>query len=62
MDKVPRGKRHQALALLRERVGLPASYPLHEISATTGEGIRELLGTIMAGLSAPLARSTRDHG
>jgi len=61
IDKVPRGKRPQACALLRERVGLPAEYPLTEVSATTGEGVKELLREIMSGLQDPLARSRRDH-
>jgi GTP-binding protein len=52
IDKVPRGKRHQALRELRERVGLPAAYPVREISATTGEGVRELWQEIVARLDA----------
>ena len=62
IDKVPRGKRHQQRAALRERVGLPAGYPVAEVSATTGEGLRELMKEITARLQAPLARSERDHG
>jgi GTP-binding protein len=62
IDKVLRGRRHHALALLRERVGVPAEYPIVEVSATTGEGVKELLKDIMAGLQEPLARSGRDHG
>ena len=42
IDKVPRGKRHRALAAVRERVGLPDGYPVREVSAETGEGVREL--------------------
>jgi GTP-binding protein len=52
IDKVPRSKRHQALRELRERVGLPAGYPVREISATTGEGVRELWQEIVARLDA----------
>ena len=62
VDKVPRSKRHQQRAALRERVGLPDGYPVAEVSATTGEGIRELMREITARLQqAPLARSERDH-
>jgi GTP-binding protein len=69
-DKVPRGKRHGARATLRENVGLPADVPVHEVSSTTGEGIKELLAEITARLQdrvqeraqAPPARSRRDHG
>ena len=50
IDKLPRGKRHATRAALRERVGLPPEQPVFEVSATTGEGIAELLGKIMAGL------------
>jgi GTP-binding protein len=50
IDKVPRGKRHATRAALHERVGLPSEQPVFEVSATTGEGIAELLGKIMAGL------------
>jgi GTP-binding protein len=52
MDKVPRGKRHQALRELRARVGVPAGLPVREISATTGEGVRELWQEIVARLQA----------
>jgi GTP-binding protein len=61
VDKVPRGKRHQQRVALRERVGLPAGYPVAEVSATTGEGLRELMKEITARLQGPLARSERDH-
>ena len=61
VDKVPRSKRHQQRAALRERVGLPAGYPVAEVSATTGEGLRELMKEITARLQASLARSERDH-
>ena len=61
VDKVPRGKRHQARLALRQRVGLPEGYPVAEVSASTGEGIRELMREITARLQAPLARSQPDH-
>jgi len=61
VDKVPRGKRHQARVALRERVGLPEGYPVTEVSVSTGEGIRELMREITARLQAPLARSQPDH-
>jgi GTP-binding protein len=61
VDKVPRGKRHQARSALRERVGLPDDYPVAEVSATTGEGIRELMREINARLQQPLARSEARH-
>ncbi len=61
-DKVPRGKRHQARALLRDRVGLAGEVPLIEVSATTGEGIQELWRQLAARLPQPQARSRRDHG
>ena len=61
IDKVPRGKRHQARVALRERVGLPEGYPVTEVSVSTGEGIRELMREITARLQAPLARSQPDH-
>ena len=48
IDKVPRGKRSSGMALLRERVGLPERHPLIEVSASTGEGVKELMA--------------RDHG
>ena len=61
VDKVPRGKRHQARVALRDRVGIPDGYPIAEVSATTGEGIRELMREIGARLQTPLARSERHH-
>ena len=65
VDKVPRGKRHQARAALRDNVGLPDGYPVAEVSATTGEGIRELMKEITARLQqaaqARPARSQPDH-
>ena len=61
VDKVPRGKRHQARVALRDRVGIPDGYPVAEVSASTGEGIRELMKEISARLQTPLARSERHH-
>jgi GTP-binding protein len=49
IDKVPRSQRQRARAALRENVGVPVEQPVFEVSATTGEGIAELLGRIMAG-------------
>ena len=42
IDKVSRGRRQQAMAELRRRVGLPAGHPVIGISAETGEGLKEL--------------------
>ena len=61
-DQVSRGRRHQARALLRERVRLPAEVPVLEVSATTGEGIKELRNAIGARLQEPLPRSREHHG
>jgi GTP-binding protein len=61
VDKVPRGKRHQARVALRERVGLPEGYPVAEVSVSTGEGIRELMREITARLQESLARSQPEH-
>jgi GTP-binding protein len=62
VDKVPRSKRHQAQALLRQNVGLPAEIPVIGISATTGEGIKELSRQIGLRLQESQARSGRHHG
>jgi GTP-binding protein len=61
-DQVSRGRRHQARALLRQRVGLPADVPLLEVSATTGEGVGELRNEIGARLQESLARSREHYG
>ena len=59
IDKVPRSRRHQGLAELRSRVGLPAGHPVIPVSAETGEGIQELWREITARISS---RSTADDG
>ena len=51
IDKVPRGKRHAAMADLRRTVGIPAEEPVIAISAETGEGLRELWNEIKTRLS-----------
>jgi GTP-binding protein len=60
-DKVGRGRRPQARALLRERVGLPGDVPVLEVSATTGEGIKQLRSEIGSRLQEGAARSRRHH-
>jgi GTP-binding protein len=42
IDKVSRGRRQQAIAELRRRVGISAAHPVIELSTETGEGLKEL--------------------
>jgi GTP-binding protein len=61
IDKLPRSKRHAALAALRQRLGLAPDAPVVPFSATTGEGARELWRELSARLDID-ARSTTDDG
>jgi GTP-binding protein len=61
VDKVPRGRRHEAREQLRARVGLPEGYPLIEVSATTGEGLKELWKEISSRLQDATSRKGRDN-
>ena len=59
IDKVPRGRRQQAIAELRRRVGIPPGHPVLGISAETGEGLKELWREITQRHQEPRQESDR---